>query len=103
MAEFDQWLPESNPLVLRRIGKTAEECGELLKVLGRLNSQGLDGTDPESGVVNRLALAQEIADVYAQLDVTIERLSLDRSMIANRRAGKRELMARFEAHLGEAY
>ena len=92
-----KWVPESNPRILRRVGKTSEECAELVKVCSRITIQGLDGVDPASGESNRRALAKEIADVLAQCEVTIETLGLPREFINARTSIKIEQMAEWEA------
>lgn len=94
---LSKWIPESDPMVLRRVGKTGEECAELSKVCSRITIQGLDGKDPASGESNRLALAKEVADVMAQCKVTIEALGLPRGFIDARVATKAQQMAEWEA------
>ena len=51
---MNKWIPESDPMVLRRVGKTGEECAELSKVCSRITIQGLDGVDPATGESNPL-------------------------------------------------
>jgi len=89
--DMNKWTPESNSLVLSRVGKTGEECAELGKICSRIVIQGLDGIDPASGVSNREALSNEIADVLAQCEMTMRVLRLDESHIAFRRAEKCKL------------
>lgn len=93
---MSKWIPESNPMVLRRVGKTGEECAELGKVCSRITIQGLDGVDPESGISNREALAREIADVLAQCHVTMRELALDSHQILLRQMQKEAQMAEWE-------
>lgn len=95
--KMNKWAPESNPMVLRRVGKTGEECAELSKVCSRITIQGLRGIDPENGLLNIEALAREVADVMAQCQVTIEALGLPVKFIEGRAAKKRALMAEWEA------
>lgn len=94
---LNKWIPESDPMVLRRVGKTGEECAELSKVCSRITIQGLAGVDPATGESNRRALAKEIADVLAQCEVTIVAMGLPREFIEERAAIKREQMAEWEA------
>ncbi|MBL8387003.1 MAG: hypothetical protein JNK17_02080 [Hydrogenophaga sp.] len=94
---MNKWIPESDPMVLRRVGKTGEECAELAKVCSRITIQGLDGVDPATGESNRRALAKEIADVVAQCLVTIKALDLPREFIDERVNVKRDQMAEWEA------
>ena len=94
---LSKWIPESNPMVLRRVGKTGEECAELAKVCSRITIQGLDGVDPATGDSNRRALAKEVADVLAQCEVTIQALGLPREFIEARVDIKVQQMAEWEA------
>jgi NTP pyrophosphatase (non-canonical NTP hydrolase) len=94
---LNKWIPESDPAVLRRVGKTGEECAELAKVCSRITIQGLDGVDPATGDSNRRALAKEVADVLAQCEVTIQALGLSREFIEARAEIKVQQMAEWEA------
>lgn len=91
------WVPESNAMLLRRLGKTIEETGELIAVLGRCICQGIDETDPSSGKVNRRRLEEESADVAAQLATNAKRMQLDVTFMAARELKKRGLMDQWEA------
>ena len=90
------WIPISNKMLLRRMGKTGEECAELLAVTNRIIIQGIDEIDPSSGETNRQRLIDEIADVYAQLDETVKKLLLDKRYIEKRRERKRGYMEEWE-------
>jgi hypothetical protein len=92
-----KWVPTTDLMMLRRMGKLQEELGELTAVAARVVIQGIDEIDPSSGKVNRLRLEEESADVLAQIDETIERLNLDRTFIEGRRARKRAAMKAWEA------
>lgn len=92
-----KWVPTTDLMMLRRMGKLAEELGELGAVAARCIIQGIDEDDPASGKMNRLRLTEEIADVYAQLDVTVEALDLARNFIADRRERKTGYMREWEA------
>lgn len=94
---MNKWIPEANPMILRRVGKTGEELAELGKVCSRIVIQGVDGVDPETGLSNRTALTKEIADVLAQCEVTIRALNLDVLGISLRQAEKVRQMAEWEA------
>jgi hypothetical protein len=91
-----KWMTEPNPVFRRRVGKTGEECAELQKVLCRISMQGLDGCDPRTLKPNRVDLEDEIADVLAQIDLTIDALKLDYDRIAGRANVKRLEMHQWE-------
>ena len=82
---MNKWIPETDPMILRRVGKTSEEAAELVKVCAA------------TGVANREALTKEIADVMAQCDVCIDALDLDLDAIRRRVREKVEQMQEWEA------
>lgn len=92
-----KWVPETDPAILRRVGKTGEECAELSKVCSRITIQGLHGVDPETGLTNIESLTKEVADVIAQCSTTIKMLKLDSHAITERALMKEGLMAEWEA------
>lgn len=95
---MNPWVPDTTPHQKRRVGKTIEELGELLGVLGRLDIQAIDAIDPGSGKTNRQRVQEEIADVMAQLPLTIDAFALNREEIAHRIARKQDQMREWEAH-----
>lgn len=92
-----KWIPTTDLLTLRRMGKTAEELGELSAVVARCIIQGIDEIDPQSGKTNRVRLTEEIADVYAQLDCTVHAFDLSLYEVESRRARKIGYMREWEA------
>ena len=92
-----KWVPESDPKILRRVGKTGEEAAELSKVCSRITVQGIDGVDPKTGVPNRQALMEELADVQAQIGCCVLAFDLDQEYMALRTARKMDQMAEWEA------
>ncbi len=96
MSAVSKWIPITDRMLQRRMGKTGEECGELTGVVCRIQIQGIDEVDPSSGKTNRLRLEEEIADVYAQLDENIARLGLRNDFIQQRRQVKRGYMQEWE-------
>jgi hypothetical protein len=63
------WIPESDPFIRITVGKLAEECNELAKVCARIEIQGINGIDPDTGRTNLEELWREVADVMAATDV----------------------------------
>lgn len=93
------WVPTMTPHQVRRVGKTIEELGELLAVLGRINIQDIDAIDPGSGKTNRQRLMEEMADVYAQLDLNVDSFKFDLAgEICDRIKLKQLQMEEWEAH-----
>ena len=97
---MNPWKHEVDPLVIRRVGKMTEECGELIAVCGRIQIQGLNAIDPSSGKTNIQRLLEEMADVQAQIDVTIAKLlSLRLPEFEARVEQKSEQMSQWEIAL----
>jgi NTP pyrophosphatase (non-canonical NTP hydrolase) len=97
---MQKWVPTTDLLMLRRMGKTTEELGELQAVVARCIIQGIDEIDPASGEVNRLRLEKETADVLAQCICNIKALRLDRAAIEQRTVDKVALMDEWESLFG---
>jgi hypothetical protein len=97
-----KWIPTTNLMMLRRMGKLLEELNECGSVAARCIIQGIDEVDPATGSTNRLRLWQEVADVYAQLDCTVTALNLPVVFIDERRERKKEYMREWEAMFGPA-
>lgn len=95
-----KWVPTTNLMELRRLGKLGEELGELSNVASRCIIQGINETDPSSGKVNRQRLLDELADVAAQIDCTVAAFELDVAYFGERRTRKRQQMAEWEAMFG---
>lgn len=99
---MSKWIPTTDLMTLRRLGKTCEELGELVAVLGRTICQGLDGVDPASGESNIERITKESADVLAQIGCNVEAFRLDQELINARAADKSGQMAEWEAMFATA-
>lgn len=93
---MSKWKVTQDPLILRRMGKTGEELGELQNVISRIIIQGIDEIDPGTGKSNRKRLIEEIADVMVQCYVTIATLDLPQKEIDERINEKVSMMAEWE-------
>lgn len=93
------WIPDDDPLLQRRMGKTLEELGELVAVCARIKIQGLDAIDPASGKTNRQRLIEESGDVSAQLTCNRHYLQLDEDALDAREHEKVRQMEQWEALL----
>lgn len=74
--KMTRWYLEEDPVIRRRVGKTGEECSELLKVCCRITLQGINGINPSSGKSNREELLEEMADVSVQINHTMKALDV---------------------------
>jgi len=86
------WQVTTNRKEQRRLGKTGEELGELMAVVGRIGIQGIDEIDPSSGATNKDRLYDEIADVLAQIKLLFDFYKLDANRISARQTAKIESM-----------
>lgn len=91
------WVPMSDPVDKKVVGKTGEELFELIECTARVGTalmrcfiQGVDEFEPTTGKSNRQWLMEEIADVRANLNLVEERFELDRQFIGDRATLKRE-------------
>ena len=80
----EPWIPMTDPVEIAVVGKLGEEANELGKICSRSLIQGIDGVDPSSGKINRVALANEIADVFANAQMAMRRFNLDSDYIMMR-------------------
>lgn len=85
------WIPMTEPINMAHIGKLGEEASELARICCRIMIQGIDGIDPDTDNVNRYALADEIADVYAMAGLCIGRFKLDIDEISTRERRKKTM------------
>lgn len=94
--KLTKWVPTTDLLFLRRLGKLGEELGELSSVTNRCIIQGIDEIDPASQKANSLRLEEEIADVIAQCACTTRDLFLDREFISKRAKEKIKQMQQWD-------
>jgi hypothetical protein len=83
------WKPEKDPRKLRVLGKLGEELGECVSAVCRSIIQGFREFHPVTKKPNKLWLEEELADVYASADLTIEELKLDTAHIMERAKAKK--------------
>ncbi len=89
------WTPEADPQRLKVLGKFGEETGELSAAICRCIIQGIDEAEPVTGKINREWLEDEIADVMANIQITVDHFGLDRDRISVRLGRKHEYQRRW--------
>jgi NTP pyrophosphatase (non-canonical NTP hydrolase) len=94
---LNPWHPIKDPVLLKTLGKFAEELGECSAATARCIIQGVDEVEPTTGKPNRQWLEEEIADVLAGVELTITRLGMDRQRIADRANRKAKQLASWHA------
>lgn len=78
------WQPTRSAIDLKHLGKLNEELGELVAAVSRCIIQGIDECHPVTRKSNREWLENEIADVYAGIELAIGHFKLDRWEIGAR-------------------
>lgn len=71
------WIPMSDPLDIKHIGKLGEETNELGTAIFRCLIQQLDQKNPDDGKINKHWLEEEIADVLANIDLCKKHFNLN--------------------------
>lgn len=56
------------PAEAERLALLAEECGEVVQIIGKILRHGYESTHPEGGPTNREALAREVGDIFAVVE-----------------------------------
>lgn len=98
---MSKWNVETDAARIRRFGKQLEELGELSAVTARCIIQGVDEIDPSSGKTNRQRLEEEMADVLAQLELTVRLFDLNQDFIVRRVGIKHAQMVEWEGFFKE--
>ena len=88
------------PMNQNGLGKLAEECGEVIQVVGKLIQYPLHqliGSFPHpDGTYLRERLEDELADVLAAISFVIEKLNLRSQTISKRKHEKLELFRKWD-------
>lgn len=99
MSRMSPWRVTTDPMILRRVGKTGEEANELGAVACRIVIQGIDEVDPSSGKTNRQRFFEELADVQAQINCSRRAFLIDADAFEDRVARKESDMADWEQQM----
>ncbi len=96
------WTPITDIILLKHLGKLAEELAECNSAVARCIIQGVDECEPSTGECNREWLTKEIADVLANIQLVVKHLDLDRVAIHERSRFKQEHLTRWH-NMGSAF
>jgi len=77
LKKISPWSPETNQVRLAVLGKLLEELGEGTQMASRCIIQGIDESEPITGKVNRLAFQNELADIFACMEIAVDYFDLD--------------------------
>lgn len=97
LEKMNPWHPITDSVDLKHLGKLGEETNELGTVVSRCIIQGLDGINPTDGKVNKRRLEEELADVIANSELTIDRFKLDFDFIITRAREKKARLRTWHA------
>ncbi len=76
------------PAEAERLACLAEECGEVVQIVGKILRHGYDSKYPAGGPTNRRLLEKEIGDVWATVDLIVAAEDVSDSHIEKVRASK---------------
>jgi NTP pyrophosphatase (non-canonical NTP hydrolase) len=57
------------PAEAERLAMLAEECGEVIQVIGKILRHGYESCHPTTGAKNRTRLGEEVTDVLALINL----------------------------------
>ena len=86
---LNPWMPMSDPLDIKHMGKLGEELGEASSAVARCLIQGIAGEEPVSRKINKVWLEDELADVRANSDLVAAHFNLDEVRMAERTERKK--------------
>ncbi len=86
---LNPWVPMSDLLDLKHIGKLQEELGEASAATARCVIQGIDECEPITRKPNRQWLEDELADVLANIELNVEHFRLDFARMIARKERKK--------------
>jgi hypothetical protein len=85
---LNPWVPMSDPLDVKHLGKLAEELNEAGAAVARCLIQGITESEPVTHKPNREWLEDELADVLANIELVTAHFGLDRVRMLERRERK---------------
>jgi NTP pyrophosphatase (non-canonical NTP hydrolase) len=59
------------PAEAERLALLAEECAEVIQMVGKILRHGFESTHPAGGPTNRQSLEKELGDVQAAVDLMV--------------------------------
>mgnify|MGYP003393214954 CR=1 FL=1 len=69
------------PAELERLACLAEECAEIIQVVGKILRHGYESTYPACGTTNRQMLERELGDALAVVGMMSETKDIDRDVV----------------------
>lgn len=87
--KLSPWQPANDPIEVAFWGKALEELGELSAIISRCMIQGVNECEPSTGKLNKSALAEEIADVKAMIEIIMTFNNIPEFVLDERMAHKK--------------
>lgn len=94
MNHFNQ-LP---PAAAERLSILAEECAEVIQVIGKIQRHGYESQHPNGGLNNRQLLEKELGDVRFAMELMLEGGDVDSDHIAHAMSEKGLRIGQFLHH-----
>lgn len=96
-------IPFLSPAEAERLALLAEECGEVIQVIGKILRHGYESRHPDGGPTNRQLLEKELGDVFAACDLMWHDhgdRDINRDQINNARFTKHGKVKKYLHHQG---
>jgi hypothetical protein len=85
------------PAQVERLALLAEECGEVIQIIGKILRHGYDSCHPDGGISNRELLEKEWGDAWYAADL-LGAHDLTPSNVVHHVQAKREKVGRYLHH-----
>lgn len=96
MEHFNKLTPKQAEL----LALLAEECGEVIQVVGKALRHGLASTHPNGGQDNKQLIEKELGDVLAAMSKLTDSSELDANAIAKAKSDKLDSVGQYLHHSG---
>lgn len=83
------------PAEVERLALLAEECAEVVQVIGKILRHGYNSCHPRSSTTNREMLMSELGDVRAAEEIMVEAQDINNPTIVNEKHRKYERVLSF--------
>lgn len=87
-----------SPAETERLSMLAEECGEVVQVVGKILRHGYASHHPETQVSNLEALERELSDVLAVMSIMSAAYDINEALVNARLQGSLERKLKFTHH-----
>lgn len=104
--EPNAWIPMTEAIDIKHIGKLQEEVTELMEALFKLDKalsraliQTMSGVIPHEEKINKQWIEEEIADVKANMELVEKHFNLNIDFIEERKNNKKEFLSKWHTML----